>query len=215
MASIRFPQIGSIIKRSDGTYAVGPIPGIGGPFDTPADYFEAWAGQVKYPYNETTVRERTPSTVVVEILKSIQTFPSRIQEFSKQFRFRKGPYPLFHTDLYNSNVIVDSEHNVLSVIDWENAIVAPWEAVEIFKNLSIVPAVMDGPFYRKNEAALAERENYVELVKKAEQARQLDNNLSATLGDWDVQNLTHAIWLYEDGRIGFYNKVLEVLQGRI
>src|SRR5690349_7823747 len=98
MASIRFPKIGSIIKRSDGTYSVGPLPRIGGPFDSAAEFFEAWANQAKYPYHEGMIRERTPPDVVDEILRSIQNFPSRLKDFSKQFRFREGPYPLFHTD---------------------------------------------------------------------------------------------------------------------
>ncbi|KAH9212833.1 hypothetical protein DL95DRAFT_463659 [Leptodontidium sp. 2 PMI_412] len=163
------------------------------------------------------IRERTPPDVADEILRSIQNFLLRLKDFSKQFRFRKGPYPLFHTDFYNSNIIIDSEHNVLSVIDWENAIVAPWEIVEFAKDISIVPPAIDGSFYCENEATrqmIAERRNYVELVRKAEKARQFDGNLSTTLGDSNVQNLAHAIWLYEDGRIGFYTKVLEAFEER-
>jgi hypothetical protein len=40
MAAIRFPKIGAITKAPDGTYTVGPIPGIGGPFDTAAQFVD-------------------------------------------------------------------------------------------------------------------------------------------------------------------------------
>jgi hypothetical protein len=87
------------------------------------------------------------------------------------------------------------------VIDWENAIVAPWEMVEFIKDLSIVPPVMDGPLYREEESdreMFAERRSYIEVVKKLEKARQLNNKLSMVLSDWKTQNLAHAIWLYLD-----------------
>lgn len=131
MASIRFPKIGSIIY-SDGTYSIGPIPKIGGPFDSAAEFFEAWAERARFPFSEETIRKMIRQTTsldvvdVEEIVRSIQNFPSRLKDFSKRFLFREGPIPLFHTDFYSSNIIIDSEHNLLSVIDWENAIVAPW-----------------------------------------------------------------------------------------
>lgn len=78
---------------------------------------------------------------------------------------------------------------------------------------------MDGPFYNEDEETrqrAADRRNYVQLVRKAERERELDSNLSTTLEDWDVQNLAHAIWLYEeDGRIGFYTAVLEAFGTRV
>jgi len=39
---------------------------------------------------------------------------------------------------YRGNIIIDSKHNVLSVIDWENAIAAPWEIVEFAKDISYI-----------------------------------------------------------------------------
>jgi hypothetical protein len=41
---------------------------------------------------------------------------------------------------YCSNIIIDTDYNVLSVIDWENALVGPWELVEFNKQLSICPS---------------------------------------------------------------------------
>ncbi|KAF2182611.1 hypothetical protein K469DRAFT_669624 [Zopfia rhizophila CBS 207.26] len=215
MASIRFPKIGSIIQLSDGTYSVGPIPGVGGPFDSAAEFFRAWAKQAKYPYKDKIVRERTPPELVNEILISIREFPFQLANFTKRYCFQEGPFPLFHTDLYKSNILIDSEYGVLSVIDWENAIVAPWEIVEFIKDLCIVPPVMNGPLYHEDDAdrqVLAERGRYIEMVRKAEKARQLDSKLSTVLGNWSAQNLAHAIWLYLDGRIGFYTHVFELFE---
>jgi hypothetical protein len=93
MASVRFPKIGSIVKLPDGTYSVGSIPGIGGPFDSAADFFKAWAIRMKFPYNENTIRERTPSKFVDEILKSIRDFPLQLVISPNIIAFRKAPFP--------------------------------------------------------------------------------------------------------------------------
>lgn len=103
---------------------------------------------------------------------------------------------------------------MLSVIDWEDAYVAPWEMVEFTKELSIVPPAMDGPMYRENEQTrqrALERSQYIKLAREAEVARGLDNRLSMTLEDSSGQDFAHALWLYLDGRIGFYGAVLDQL----
>ncbi|KAI9784714.1 MAG: hypothetical protein M1816_000717 [Peltula sp. TS41687] len=148
MSAIRFPKIGAIIKCRDGTYSVGPLPGIGGPFDSAAQFFEAWATKAKFPY----------------------------------------------------------------MIDWEIAFIVPWEMVEFAKDVSIVPPAMDGPLYQEDEETrqrLKERREYIELARQAERTRGLDHCMSATLEDSGAQNFAHAIWLYEEGRIGFYADVID------
>lgn len=205
-------MIGKIIKLPDGTFSTGELPGIGGPFETAAEFFCAWADNSKFPFGEAFIRERTPKTAVDEIIGSIQSFPTRLSEFARGYTFQSGPYPLIHSDLYSSNVLVDSKCRVKGVIDWENAIVGPWEVVEFFKDLSIVPPVMDGPFYREQQSdqeKIAERKRYVQAVKERERARQLDSRLSETLDNWNTQNLAHAIWLYLEGRIGFYSRIID------
>lgn len=140
-----------------------------------------------------------------------------MQSPGQWFPFQKGPFPLIHTDLYSSNVIIDTDYNILSVIDWENAFVGPWELVEFTKELSIVPPVMDGPLYQETESTTAiglARTEYVSLVRVAEHKRRLDANLSTILSDKEVQALAHAFWLYGEGRIGFYNNVLGLLDSR-
>lgn len=215
MSAIRFPMIGSIIKLSDGTYTVGPLPDIGGPFATAAEFFCAWAANRKFPFSEEWIRNRTQSQNidVDAIIKSIKEFPAQLVTFAKHHQFRSGPFPVIHTDFYKSNVLIDSEYRVQGVIDWENAMVGPWEVVEFPKDLSIVPPVMDGPFYRENASSremMADRKRYVEVVRSLEEAKQLDSSLSQTLDDWATQNLAHAIWLHPDGRIGFYSDIFNL-----
>lgn len=106
---------------------------------------------------------------------------------------------------------------MLSVIDWEDAIVGPWELVEFDKELSVVPPRMDGPLYKDSEASVAKRlarAEYVGLVREAERDRGLDSKLSRVLSDDAVQSFAHAFWRYADGRIGLYDRVLELLDDR-
>jgi hypothetical protein len=151
---------------------------------------------------------------VDEILAAISSFPSGVRELAGRFPFQDGPLPLIHTDLYSSNVIIDTDYNVLCVIDWENAFVGPWELVEFIKQLSIIPPEMDGPLFRETEqdrAMKLARAEYVKLVQMAEKKRHLDTKLSTVLSDEHIQAFAHAFWLYGEGRIGFYDAVLENL----
>jgi len=205
--------MGSVVRLSDGTYSVGPILGIGGPFDSAADFLMAWAKAMKFPYSDEFIRKRTRTQFVDvdEILRCIKEFPEKLSDFARHHCFQEGPFPIMHTDLYTSNILVDPDCQVRSVIDWEDAIVAPWELVEFIKDLSTVPPVMDGPLYRKDESDRekdAERTRYIKVVKEMEEVRHLDSKLSMTLSDKNTQNLASAIWLYRDGRIGFYSSEL-------
>ena len=194
------------------------MPSLGGPFDSAAQFFNALTHKIKYPYRENVIRERTPPDLVEEVLQSIRSLPARLEEFARKCHFREGPFPLFHTDFYTSNMIIDEQFNLLAVIDWEDAIIAPWELVEFAKELSIVPPAMDGPLYRDTEAKRqlnAERGEYIEIARKVEMRRGLDNRLSSTLANSAVQNFAHAMWLYEDGRIGFYDLVMRDIMNKI
>jgi hypothetical protein len=90
MSAIRFPKIGGIVKCHDGTYSVGPLPGIGGPFDSAAQFFEACADRAKFQFGEKSIRERTPPDMIDGVLRSIKAFPSRLKELAQSFRFCEG-----------------------------------------------------------------------------------------------------------------------------
>jgi hypothetical protein len=71
---------------------------------------------------------------------------------------------------------------------------------------------MDGPLYHEREAdreKSAARKQYIEVVKEMERVRHLDSKLSMALSDETTQALASAIWLYRDGRVGFYSKTSE------
>ena len=48
ISSITFPKIGSIVRLPDGTYDVGPLPKLGGPFRTATEYLQAWAKHARF-----------------------------------------------------------------------------------------------------------------------------------------------------------------------
>jgi Ser/Thr protein kinase RdoA (MazF antagonist) len=127
MSSIRFDKIGSVIKNPDGTYTVGPIPNIGGPFDTAADFFRHWANWLKFPTDETGVRKLMGGRpdLFDAVWSSIEDFPSRLSDLARRYSFQSGPFPISHTDLHRSNVLMDSDHRIQKVVDWDNAFVAP------------------------------------------------------------------------------------------
>jgi hypothetical protein len=53
---LRLPKIGTIVRNRECRYESGPFPGIGGPFDTAAAFFEAWADKVKFKWDKETIR---------------------------------------------------------------------------------------------------------------------------------------------------------------
>ncbi|TLD03910.1 hypothetical protein PgNI_11274, partial [Pyricularia grisea] len=144
MASVRFPQIGTVIKQHDGSYTIGPLPILGGPFSTAAEYFKAWAQHAKFPKSEAELQRYIPEGLE-ELKSSILDFPSFLAAAADQIPLLDGPFPLYHPDFRHSNIIVDANCNVLSVIDWENASTVPWEIVQPPLFLSTVPAPMNLP----------------------------------------------------------------------
>ena len=116
MSTIRFPKIGMITKR-DGQYDIDPIPSLRGPFDTVTEHFETWGKNTKFPCSEAEMRPHLPVHLADEIIESTFAFLQRIAEEGFDTTIRnEGPFPLRHTDLLNSNILVDDEYNVLSVI---------------------------------------------------------------------------------------------------
>lgn len=218
MSTIRFPKIGMITKREDGSYDIDAIPGLGGPFETAAEYFEAWSKHAKFPLSDTFVRSTLPRNLQDEIVASIRDFPQRVRDSLKSLN-SPGPFPLAHPDFFHSNVIIDEHYNILSIIDWENAGTVPWEAVEFPLFLATVPPPMDAPWNYNSEGIPVneetrmrwdERKAYVQSVKKAEEEVGSEHRLSTVLASGDLQNVATALKLYVvDGKIGYYCRVLD------
>lgn len=217
MVSLRLPKIGTIVRRDDGSYDMGAIPGLGGPFDSATAFFEAWAAQAAFPTSESEIRSQTRG-FADQIFSAISTFPSQVNLLAKVLSTSNlGPFPIHHPDLYHSNIIVDDEYNLLGVIDWEGAHTVPWELVELPLFLSVIPPPMDAPWNYDNNGEpkdpgtkqrWQDRARYIELVEEAEGICAFDGKLSSTLRDHALQHLAFAIREYPQGKVGFYDKVL-------
>lgn len=219
MAAIRFPKIGRITQRNNGAFAIDPIPGIGGPFATAAEYLEAWARNAEFPLSAGKLRSILPQDLADDLMQSIQKFPEQLRLLSRQLPLRNGPFPLYHPDLFHSNIVIDRDCNILSIIDWENACTVPWEIVQFPMFLTSTPPPMDAPWNYDENGEPVDREirqrweeqrEYLLSVSEAEEERNLDCTLSSVLADRNVQNLAGAIYLYlNPGKIGYYCKVLD------
>jgi hypothetical protein len=157
------------------------------------------------------------------VLSSISKFPAHIKALARGLpSHNKGPFPIYHPDIYHSNIIVDDKFDILRVIDWQGTCTVPWELVEFLLFLNTVPRAMDAasnydqngqPIHAGVKLRWKERAEYVQMVKAAETAKKKDTALSETLGNADVQGLAHAIKVYSDpGKLGFYEKILELFQ---
>ena len=214
------PKIGSVLRRDHGSFDVGPIPDLGGPFDTAAEYFEAWAATAKFPTSEQHIRENMHRSrgPLEEVLASVRDFPKLINALASSLSSRNnGPFPLYHPDLYHSNIMVDEKFNVLSFIDWQGACTVPWEVVEFPLFLTAIPRAMDAswnydelgqPKDEDTRLIWRERAEYVEMVRSAEATLQPDAWLSTTLADAQSQSLATSMRVYKTGKLGLYNQIL-------
>jgi len=130
-----------------------------------------------------------------------------------------GPFPLCHGDFGHNNIVVDDEYRVLGVIDWESAFAAPWEVLADFPlTLSTIPPAIDAPWNYdeagnpKDEETIqryADRKAYLAAVREQEIKKGIDNSLSAALADSKREQLIRAMRIYENGKAGFYSKLVE------
>lgn len=150
ITSLCLPKIGTIVRNSEGGYESGPIPGIGGPFDTATAFFEAWADNVKFKRGKEEIMNimkltlSFPPEKMVEIIKN---FPSQMKAIASQLSsYNEGPFPLDHDDFLHSNIMVNEDNfDVTGVIDWEGACTVPWELIGFPEFLSTLPACLGLP----------------------------------------------------------------------
>ncbi|KAM5465271.1 hypothetical protein MauCBS54593_006517 [Microsporum audouinii] len=217
ISSILFPKIGSIIRLEDGSYDIGPIPGLGGPFNTATEYLRAWSATVKFPHTKSFI-ENNCGDLGAEVALSTAEFPQRINELAEKLSVRdNGPFPLRHVDFGHNNILVDDKYKIVGVIDWEHAFPAPWETIDFPLTLNMVPKAMDAPWNYDDHGVptdedlrerLVERKDYIAAVCRAEGPGS--SILSSILSDSKVQALVTAMRLYAyDGKMGFYSKVLD------
>lgn len=218
---VQLPKIGTIVSiNRDGTYQQGPIPGLGGPFDTATEFFEAWAAKVEFGLSDKQLRAAS-GEYAAEIIPSVTSFTESIKKLASRLSVRDhGPFPLCHGDFGHNNVVVDDKYHILGVIDWETAFAGPWEVFGDFPlTLSIVPRAMDAPWNYDEEGSpkstdlirkFADQEDYIAAVRR-EENRSDENSrcLSAALGDWRRRQLVTAMRLYQNGKVGWYSKLID------
>ncbi|KAL1849411.1 hypothetical protein VTK73DRAFT_9884 [Phialemonium thermophilum] len=222
IASARLPKIGTVLRDADGGFIVGPIPGIGGLFDT-ASFSQAWAATLRFPGDDHELRESLPPSLVDEIVRGLDEFPARLAELAPSGRYfaSAGLFPIPHADLFHTNVIVDKNFDLLGIIDWEGACTVPWELMDTPAFLGTVPRLLNPPEqYDKrgrpldpHEAARwAEEENYATMVEEAERQAGADDRLSSVLIDKDARDLACTMHLFVLGKLGFYERVLDCFE---
>jgi hypothetical protein len=172
---VQLPKIGTILYRNeDGSFEQGPIPGIGGPFETAADFFKAWAANVEFGLSKDRLKEAAGS-LADELSSSADSFRSSIGSLAESLSVRnEGPFPLCHGDFGHNNMIFDDDYKLLGVIDWEAGFAGPWEiSAEFPLTLSIVPPDMDAPWNYDEKGCpkdagdtqkFADREAYIAMV---------------------------------------------------
>lgn len=229
MTSLRLPQIGSVVRREDGGYEAGPIPGIGGPFDTAAAFFAAWADSCKFGSSEEFIAEALERSKAYvkdnpsfeEMMKIINEFPALLGDMAEHLPFpNEGPFPLFHTyELFQSSIMVDEgSFEMTAVLDWESAWACPWAVVGFPGSLDTMPPSFgcpedwdqDGqPLTEQTKRKWREQREYIEMVKEAEGE---DGFLSTALSNSLNQSLAYTFGRYNHGKLGFYNKIAAELK---
>lgn len=206
--------------NQDGTYEQGPIPGLGGPFNTATEFFKAWATKVKFGMTDEQLRAAS-GQYAAEIIPSVSSFPRSISKLASRLSVRdQGPFPLCHGDFGHNNIIVDDRYRVLGVIDWETAFAGPWEVFGDFPlTLSTVPPTVDAPWNYDEEGSpksadlvqkLTDQKDYVAAVRQEENRSEGNSYfLSNALEDSGRQQLVTAMRLYQSGKVGWYSKLID------
>jgi hypothetical protein len=201
----------------------GPLPGIGGHFDTATAFFEARADSVKFKWDKETItrmmqRGPVPAEQIVAI---IEDFPSQIKAIASRLSLcDEGPFPLAHDDFLHSNIMVDEEtFDVTGIIDWEGACTVPYELVAFPDFLTAMPVSFDlpqkydrdgQPFDEELRETWRERGEYIEMVKLVELQ---DSVLSACLSSKRNQAIAYSYGAYTSvGKLGFYYRVMIELE---
>lgn len=153
-------------------------------------------------------------------------FPSRINDIAPAIsKYDHGPFRLIHGDFGHHNVLVDSEFNVLHMIDWEKSFVGPAEMAACFPlALQVYPEAIipvqrgeDGKVVGSWSRVFDDREMYLAAMKSHEQAgvTSLSTFVSANRAREDVLYLIRrwndkTPWMY-NYQPGFKDKVEVVL----
>ncbi|KAI0190544.1 kinase-like domain-containing protein [Astrocystis sublimbata] len=221
ITALRFSKIGTVVRTREGEYEIGPFPDIGGPFDSATTFFAAWVQHLKFPHTEDQILKMMGEGPANRVLAAIKKFPSQLKAVVDQMSCDNyGPFPLCHADFFHSNIVVDENFQILGIIDWEGACTLPLQLVTFPAFLDIMPPLFGSPNnYNKDGVPLDgrqrqrwnDRKGYAQMVQSAELAEVDDHLLSRCLNDEKNLTLAYAMTAYRNGKLGFYDNVLDAL----
>ena len=198
---------------------MGPLEGLGGPFDTATEFLKAWVRETEFRNSMDNIEDECGEDSD-EIAASIREFPLRLEQLATNIAIQDhGPFPLFNNDFGHNNIVVNDNYKTLGVIDWENAHSVPWEIVDFPILLQNEPAPLaESQDYDENgvprdkeaRAMFEDQKRYIDAVRQAEQSKRLPPMLSAVLADRAGQDLATSMQLYSEGRWARYAKVFDV-----
>ena len=106
-------------------YQQGPIPWLGGPFDTATEFFKAQAAKAEFGISDEKLKVAS-GLYAAEVIPSVVSFTKSINKLADRLSAHDhGPFPLCYDDFGHNNVIVNNKYHVLGVIDWESAFARP------------------------------------------------------------------------------------------
>jgi Phosphotransferase enzyme family len=195
---LKFDKIGCVVKNpKTGTYDIGPLPnGLGGPYSTAAEYYRAWAAQ--------NMSKRGATSDFVSQIYEVASLISKHND---------GPFRLVHPDFGHNNIIVDDDFNILGVIDWEKAFVAPSEMAACFPlRLQIYPETLiplardkDGRIIDETSRRKVEnRELFMTAVASQEDQLFVSSRLSTDMAG-ATADVLFLIRMWEEGIPWLYN----------
>ncbi|KAG5301096.1 putative aminoglycoside phosphotransferase domain-containing protein [Histoplasma ohiense] len=202
------------------------IPGLGGPFDTTTEFFQARFTKVVFGLPEDKIKE-SAGQFADGLMASASLFKSAINNTAENISIHNnGVFPLCHGDFGHNNIIFDDKYRLLGVIDWEAAVAGPCEITGEFPlTLSVVLPALDAPWNydemgiprdAEDKQNFADREGYVSIVTQIanEQGLMKGYTLSSALKDCKRQYLATAMRLYQSGKPGWYSNVVESFTGQ-
>jgi hypothetical protein len=132
---------------------------------------------------------------------------------------------LVHVDYGHNNIVVDTEYNMLGVIDFEDAIAAPRVMVEYPLGVRVTPAPMDLPSNYSPDgfpidadliSKYKDREEYLQELVGAEIELGMPPRLSGVLSNDNIRDIAAAMKLFAvDGKMGWYSRVLDRFESAV
>jgi hypothetical protein len=200
-------KVGLIFRNPDGSFRVGPIPLLGGPFESASDYFKSWARVNSLPSSKITADYN-------------RDFPDRISRLAAHLSsYDRGPFPIFHPDFANHNLLVNDQYDLIGVIDWGGSLTLPREFIQLFPmDLQSLHEIFwkngpfDGPRARERQANVeAWQMQYISCIKEEETRLGRSDDLSGKIGGIGSQ-LMETLLMFERRNQNPLGRLLDVFE---